>query len=186
MLSIDIGKINLGFAIYKSELVIGLLNITENTITCSDNEFQIEFNKLKVPKQYSIVVYRAMVMRNFIDLAFVHYELEQLVIERQSQYNSTAMELEYLITGLSMQYTENITIFNPVNKFTWVGLEYNVKNKAHKKLSINVVTKLIQNNQVVFNYFSKQQKQDDLADSIYMLFLMRDKESVKKLISTDT
>ena len=119
MISIDIGKVNQGFAIMNDKLEIGLLNITESSIKTTSNilkelfEKEINENDIKKKqKKTSIVLHRGLVLKIFINLIFKLFNIKQVIIERQSQNNPTAQEIEYMITGLCLNMTENIIIYN--------------------------------------------------------------------------
>lgn len=186
MLSIDIGKVNQGFAILSNDVMtIGLLNITERSIQTNSeelkNRFVSEIAGKNIKKQSSVVLQRGLVLKTFLNIVFDLFQIDQVIIERQSQNNPTAQEIEYMITGISLNRTEKITIYNPINKFTHVGLKYDTKNKAHKKLSVKVVSLVIEFDPCRY-FFESLEKKDDVADAIYMLCDMSDPEAFAALV----
>lgn len=192
MISIDIGKINTGFAILKDdELTIGLLNIKDAKINTTNeslkNNFESEINKLKLKKSISVVIHRGLVLKTFFNIIFSQFSIEKVIIERQSQHNPTAQEIEYMITGLCLNKTNDIIIFNPINKFSYVNLQYDTKNKAHKKLSIRVVDSLLKNesnsqSENVLEFFNELDKKDDVADAIYMAYITNNRDYIQSIV----
>ena len=178
MLSVDIGKIHLGFAIITDDLIIGLFN-TETGEFNSSIPFQ-NFVKTRGSKESSTVLKKAQALKFFIDSVFEKFEIKELIIERQSQFNRIAQELEYILVGLCFEKVK-IKIFNPINKFKWLGLEYSTKNKQHKKLSVEIMTRLIDRFECK-DFFKEVQKKDDIADAVFMGFLMKDLEFVRQFI----
>ena len=97
MLSIDIGRINFAFAILLDhDLIVGLLNLNDFTIRCSDPfpEFEIEANS-------SIVIERALVLKKFMDIVFDKYNINTVIIEKQSNNNIFAMSVQSMLVGIS-------------------------------------------------------------------------------------
>ena len=87
-----------------------------------------------------------------------------------------------MITGLVLNRTEDIIIFNPIRKFSDVGLKYDTKNKAHKKLSINVIKEVLVGHKYE-KFFNELPKKDDIADAIYMAYITKDSTLMKQFIS---
>lgn len=193
MISIDIGKINTGFAILLNDdsknLIIGLLNITDSKVNTTDeslkDDFENEIKKLKLKKTISVVIHRGLVLKTFFDIVFEKYEIEKVIIERQSQHNPTAQEIEYMITGICLNRTSDIIIFNPINKFSLVNIKYDTKNKAHKKLSVRIISNLLESdsNEDIKNFFNSLDKKDDIADAIYMAYIIDDKNNIQRIVN---
>ena len=194
MISIDIGKVNTGFAIIMNketnkELIIGLLNITDCSINTTNeslkNDFENEVKKLKLKKSISVVIHRGIILKTFFDIVFDKFQISKVIIERQSQYNPTAQEIEYMITGICLNRTNDIIIFNPINKFSYVNIKYDTKNKAHKKLSINIISKLLEKESNELNriFFNNLNKKDDIADAIYMAYIINDKQIIQNIVN---
>lgn len=190
MLSIDIGKINLGFAILEAsrELHIGILDMTHQTISSTNeslnNVFKEKSKRTNLKRIHSVVLQRGFVLKDFIESVQEVFKISKVIIERQSQMNPTAQEIEYMITGLFLSTIQDIVIFNPVNKFSYVGLKYDTKNKAHKKLSVNVITKLLEATPSE-DFFKSLPKKDDVADAVYMAFVTDDRESLTEFIKNN-
>ena len=55
------------------------------------------------------------------------------------------MSLMYSIISIALFYTKNIILFNPTDKFTLPKIKYSTKNKAHKKLVVDIAYNLITN-----------------------------------------
>ena len=90
-----------------------------------------------------------------------------VVIEKQYPTNTVAMELMYSIISFALSFTDNIYLFPPKEKFDFLGLEYTTKNKAHKKLSVELAKKfLARNYPPLYQEFCRYSKQDDIADAL--------------------
>lgn len=163
-LSIDIGIRHLGYSILTNE---GL----------NFDVFDIEdaYNKdPKLKKLNSLPVQRAYVLNQFLTDIIEKYAIERIIVERQVQTNTVAMELMYSIISLCITKIplDALIIYDPKKKFTDLHLKYSTKNKEHKKLSINVCReKLAQLYPALLPSFEKHKKKDDIADSILMNLL---------------
>ena len=177
ILSIDIGIHNLGYAIYdkntkseqkKEPLIFGLYDLDDN----------IE----KKDKKNNIVITRTKYINKFVKKIFKNHQVNTVIIERQVNTNTRAMELMYLLTATIYNYCEDIIIFDPKLKFTKTGLIYNTKNKAHKKLSIKVIREYITNNYPsLLDSFENYDKKDDISDAVFMLLIYRFENDKNKL-----
>ena len=176
MISIDIGRTNFGFAILLDhDLIVGLLNLNDFTIRCSDPfpEFEIEANS-------SIVIERASVLKKFMDIVIDKYNINTVIIEKQSNNNIFAMSVQSMLVGICIGRAE-IKLFNPKLKFTYLNLDYATKNKMHKRLSIHIAVKILKetsddyNNDAVVSFLNTTAKKDDIADAIVMAYLVKDK-----------
>lgn len=172
ILSIDIGIHNIGYALYNTEtdkLNFGLFD-TDSKLTKSD-------------KKLNIVVSRVKYINMFVKEMFDRYKITKIIIERQVNNNTMAMELMYALTATIYNYCDNIEIFDPKLKFTSLGISYNTKNKAHKKLSISIVNNYIDK---YYNYklndFEQYNKLDDISDAVFMLFISLYKNDSKQLL----
>ena len=162
-LSIDIGIKNLGFAIYyqiDSEATafdFGLYNINDDIKDHTNSKTNVVTERCKAVKRF------------FESLKFGNYEA--IIIERQVAGNSIACYLMYSIATEALNYTNNVVIFTPAEKFKTFGISYNTKSKAHKQLSItlasNLITKYFPEMIHKFNTFEKK---DDISDAINQLF----------------
>lgn len=151
VLSIDIGIKHLGWAlIERDKMSMGIFTIDDKNKKSSE----------------STVLYRCKRISEF----FGEFETPTyIVIERQVNNNTMAMELMYAIVmhAMSIIDSSNICIFNPALKFTFNGEEYSTKNKAHKKKSILMAREYLQSNHPeMITTFDSFDKKDDIADSL--------------------
>jgi hypothetical protein len=164
-LSIDIGIRHLGYSILNGDgLIFDIFDI-EGTIKKDP----------KLKKLNSVPVQRAYVLNQFLTEIVDKYSIERIIVERQVQTNTVAMELMYSIISLCITKIplEALIIYDPKKKFTDLHLKYSTKNKAHKRLSISVCReKLSQLYPVLVNDFDSHSKKDDIADSILMNLLV--------------
>ena len=117
ILSIDIGIHNLGWCVMETNpntpyLEFGLYDIDE------DN------------KNKDTVLYRTAKVHEFVKQIFDIYNVSTVIIERQVNVNTMAMELMYSLVSSIYPYTRNIIIFDPKLKFTTLSLKYDTKNKS--------------------------------------------------------
>ena len=163
-LSIDIGIRHLGYSILTDEgLIFDIFDI-EDTYN----------NDPKLKKLNSVPVQRAYVLNQFLTNIIEEYSIERIIVERQVQTNTVAMEIMYSIISLCITKIplDALIIYDPKKKFTDLHLKYSTKNKEHKKLSINVCReKLAQLYPALLPSFEKHKKKDDIADSILMNLL---------------
>lgn len=165
-LSIDIGIHNLAYAIHKDgELIFDMFDIDAH-ITA---------------RKCNVVIQRVKVVNDFINEIFGKYNIEKVIIERQVNNNTVAMEMMYLITATCIRYTENIIIFDPKLKFSTLRLPYDTRNKAHKKLSVQIITNYLARYYPA-NDITKYKKKDDIADSVFMLLVEEYKDDKDKLM----
>ena len=115
---------------------------------------------------------------------FEKYLIKTVIIERQVNYNTMAMELMYLLTSAVYFFCQNIIIYDPKLKFSTLSLKYDVKNKQHKKLSINIVQSYLKRfHENLLEEFIKYDKKDDISDSLLMLLTYYYKNDKKKLLN---
>ena len=169
VLSIDIGIHNLGWCIMSTNddkmLEFGLFDIDEN-------------------KNADIVVYRTSVVHKFVSSMFIQYDISTVIIERQVNINTMAMELMYCLVSAIYPWTQNIIIFDPKLKFTTLALKYDTKNKNHKRLSINIVRKWLQQyHPNMVDIFEQYHKKDDISDAILMLVIHKYKHDKNMLLA---
>lgn len=172
ILSIDIGIHNIGYALYDKEnddLNFGLYDIDEHLT--------------KADKKANVVVTRVKYVNMFVDKIFENNNISKVIIERQVNNNTMAMELMYALTSCIYRYCKDIVIFDPKMKFKALGLTYTTKNKAHKKLSIQIVDNYINKYypQLV-EKFDMNTKQDDISDAILMLLIDMNKNNIDELM----
>lgn len=172
ILSVDLGIHNIGYAIYTisdDKLQFGLYDIDSN-LTASD-------------RKANVVVTRTKYIYMFVSNVFKQYPIDTVIIERQVNNNTMAMELMYSLTACVYNFCKDIVIFDPKLKFTSLGLTYNTKNKAHKKLSINIVKNYITKYYPdLLSSFEDNSKQDDISDAVLMIFTHINKNNVEALM----
>jgi Holliday junction resolvasome RuvABC endonuclease subunit len=162
ILSIDIGIHNLGYALWDTKtLSFGIINIDK-------------YNNMNV-------VERCTKLYLEINNLFNKCQFQTVIIERQVNLNTLAMELMYALTSIMLYYTEDIIIFDPKLKFTKIRESYNTRNKEHKKKSIayakNILTHINHSNEI-----DEFEKQDDVSDAITQL-IINSSEDIKYLRS---
>lgn len=158
ILSIDIGKKNLGYSIYNGiELKFGIFNIT------------------KYIKQYKLLENmegRNTILLNWLKQLHKKYGINKIVVEKQVINNVVAMCIQSCIISFGILNNIEILSYDPKNKFTFSGDTYNSSKKEHKKLAIKYTENILlyyYPNQL--EYFKSFTKQDDISDSILMNYL---------------
>ena len=176
-LSIDIGIKNLGW----TYIVVDEIEQRKKAITKCDecdvsffqniSELRFGIYSIDENKTYkdSVVKWRCKKINDF----FAMFDsLDYIIIERQVNTNTMAMELMYAIVmkAMSVVGESNVFIFDPKVKFTFYGEEYTTKNKAHKKYSIAKATNILtQEYPELLDEFNKYNKKDDISDSLNQL-----------------
>ena len=169
ILSIDIGIKNLGWAYFNNDL------LTFDIYTIDD----------KKKSKESVVMHRCKKVEEFFK-QFEDKPIDYIVIERQVNNNTMAMELMYAITMKALTITENIFIFDPKLKFTFYNEEYTTKNKLHKKRSVEKAREYINTNyENMVETFESHDKLDDISDAInqgltYIDMLRKSKQTKHK------
>ena len=169
ILSIDIGRRNLGYVIgNKQSLTMGLYDIDEG-------------------KRGKGVLYRTVRIHEFLKEKFDKYPIEVVIIEKQVPQNKVAMEIMYLFVSAVYFYCKKVILYNPKRKFTSLSVNYTTKHKAHKKLAIDLVKNYLEKykpeDYYIFETFTKQ---DDISDALLMMLTYmykRDKEELMKIRS---
>lgn len=169
ILSIDIGKKNLGYSIYDGiNLEFGIFNITQ---------------QLKLLKLKQNIEGRNTVLINWLnEIKSKYNRFDRIIVEKQIIRNVVAMCIQSCIITFGLMNSIDVFTFDPKNKFTFTGDNYNSKNKEHKKLVVkyttNLLTKLYPDK---LDYFNSIPKQDDISDSIIMNFMSHPKTDLKQL-----
>ncbi len=160
--SFDIGKNNLGYAIRTDDtLSFGIFDI--------DGRIGNQAMKSK-----SVTVSRIFVLKEFVSSLVAIYNPVKIIIEKQVQLNTIAMEIMYCLASICSEYVDenNLIIFDPKLKFTTLKIPYNTKNKYHKKLSISMCRNLLS---IIYpdklDDFDSHTKQDDISDAINMIYV---------------
>lgn len=168
ILSIDIGKKNLGYSIYDgTNLEFGIFNITQH----------IKKYKLK-----ENILGRNTVLINWLNELNNKHNINKIIVEKQVIRNVVAMCIQSCIISYALMNSIEVLTFDPKNKFTFTGDNYNSKTKEHKKIVIkyatNLISKLYPDKLEYFNQFTKQ---DDISDSIIMNFMCHPQTDLKYL-----
>ena len=171
-LSIDIGIKNLGFAIYYQNgseatvLDFGLYNINEDIKDHTKSKTNVVSERCKSIKRF------------FESLKFKSYEA--IIIERQVASNSIACYLMYSIATEALNYTNNVVIFTPAEKFKTFQIPYSTTNKQHKRLSTTLASNLITKHfPEMIHKFNTFEKKDDIADAINQLITVLYQRKIK-------
>ena len=161
-LSIDIGKHNLGYALLNKvddNIEFGLIDIDSN-----------------LKHKNSFIVERTGVIYEFVRGMFDKYSIDSVIIEKQMRVNVVATEIMNLFVGILYPYCQNIILFQPKHKFTRMNISYTTKYKAHKRLSIDLMRKVIEKYYPsMLEQFDKLEKKDDVADSLFMILVQNKK-----------
>lgn len=173
VVSIDIGRVNLGWTIFASEKSFKkgeAKNISDISIT-----FGI-FNITERLKDNKLVKERCRIIHDFWKRIASNFTVDYVIIEKQVNINTIAMELMYSICTAAQFLTESaddVIMFDPKLKFTWLGLAYTRENKAHKAQSVNICRSILVNtveDESLIDKFDKFEKKDDIADSFNQAF----------------
>jgi Holliday junction resolvasome RuvABC endonuclease subunit len=171
-LSIDLGIKNLGFAIYyqigseATAFDFGLYNINDDIKDHTNSKTNVIPERCKAVKRF------------FESLKFDNYEA--IIIERQVVSNSIACYLMYSIAMEALNYTNNVVIFTPSEKFKTFQIPYSTTNKQHKRLSITLTSNLITKHfPEMIHKFNTFEKKDDIADAINQLITVLYQRKIK-------
>lgn len=172
ILSIDIGKKNLGFTIYnENEFTFGIFNITQ---------------KIKQKKLKENIEGRNQVLIKWLKQQRKKYNITKIVVEKQVINNVVAMCIESCILTFALMYKMEFLVFDPKNKFTFTEDRYDSKKKEHKKLAIKYAINTIKDiDESLLEIFNQYDKQDDISDSIVMALMTHsstDLEKYKKIL----
>ena len=174
-LAIDVGKKNMGFAIYdRHSIKFGLFNIEE----------QMKIDKLKgdAPSK------RIKVLLKWFKNLIKQYHIVELVVEKQVKNNGIAMQIENVLLTLACENDIHFKIYDPKNKFQYIPVEFASEKKEHKKISIHYALNIIYNLGQNLDYFTSFTKKDDISDAICMAVMSRepDENTIRWLITDHT
>lgn len=168
-LSIDIGERNLGWT------VCAIADSLEMSRFWS-GRYDLTTHK----KQTNVVLERVTAVHTFIDdimsgklIGQLIPSLKFVIIERQVPANEPAMCLMYAVASALYRYTNDIVIFDPKLKFSYVNQTYVTKNKAHKKQSVDNMRRICQHYRwnELEHELDDASKRDDIADSFNMMIV---------------
>lgn len=168
ILSIDIGKKNLGYTIYSPNSIFkfGIFNITSG----------IKKNKLKDNMEGRNIILSAWFQHNV-----EKYNITKVVVEKQVISNVVAMCIQSCIITCAILNDITCISFDPKNKFTFTRDTYNSHKKEHKKIVVKYATNTINMiNQNKLNKFNKHKKKDDISDSIVMALMSHSETDLKE------
>ena len=173
IVSIDVGIKNLGWTIFASPNTF-----KDGEIVTKIDELHVNFGVHGIDSQAnannSIVIERCKHVKKFFQHIANSFKIDYVIIERQVNANERAMELMYAITTAAQCYTdefEDVIIFDPKLKFNLLKIPYDTKNKAHKRLSIEICRSVLQAiTEDKVEDFDKFPKKDDVADSFNQAF----------------
>jgi hypothetical protein len=171
-LAIDVGKKNMGYALYDRNIIkYDLFNI----------ELEIKLQKIKgdMPSK------RIKVINNWLKGLMNKYPISMMIVEKQVKKNGVAMMIENSLLTLSCVYNIPFKIYDPKNKFTYIPIEYNSKRKEHKQISIHYAWNILYNFGLNMNHFLEFKKKDDISDAICMAFMSIENENTIKYFITD-
>ena len=161
LLSIDIGMKNMSFA---------FISIADGKI--ADIQFEMfDLDEYGVKKKsIGIAMQRCTAIQQIFNEKVVEHVPNEIIIEKQVPSNENAMCIMYSLISNSLQILDHtkVSLFDPKTKFTTLSINYDTKNKRHKKLSIELCTKLLKNLEFAERLaeFHQHSKQDDIADAI--------------------
>ena len=177
ILSIDIGIHNLGWCVMETAMVDDHCD-TEANIYLDFGLYDIDEDN----KNKDTVLYRTAKVHEFVKQIFDIYNVSTVIVERQVNVNTMAMELMYSLVASIYSYTRDIIIFDPKLKFTTLSLKYDTKNKQHKKLSVCVVYGYLRHKYPEHvNKFMSYTKRDDISDAVLMLLVYVYKNNKQEL-----
>lgn len=169
LLSIDIGVHNLGYALLFTPDSKQIKEHKFKDLQLTFGVYDVEEGIRKVPKQFreSIVIGRAKSLQMFMNTLTEKYILDVIVIERQVNSNTKAMELMGVYAGIAQFYTDNIKIFDPKLKFTKIHETYCTESKQHKKQSIKYAERVLYTYyKTHLEHFYECDKRDDYSDAL--------------------
>jgi hypothetical protein len=159
IISFDIGSKNFALTIIKSE-----------------NELNFKLINLdgRIKKMDSLVIGRCQVLTEIVKeaISLVTECPLRIVIEKQVRANTIAINLMYSLITIALNYTNDILLFVPNQKFILLTQSYTTVKKAHKTLAIqltrDLLSKFYPDELTEFNKFKKK---DDFVDSFLMAYL---------------
>lgn len=149
--TIDIGIKNFAFAIGDSE-----------------KKILIDFDLEKIPTSNisSKIIYLIKILTRLKE----DYKIERIYIEKQFNGNTTMMCIMYILYTAGLFLELDPQLFDPKLKFVSHGIKYTIKNKQHKKISVELARMYLEDYFVLRDKFESNKKLDDLSDCIVMVF----------------
>lgn len=175
ILAIDIGKVNMGYALYNGEEIkFDLFNI-ESKLTS------------KLIRKYGIILARTKILCEWLDVLIKSFNISMIVVEKQVMKNVVAKNLENVISVISIYNNIPFKTYDPKNKFKYLHETFNSKKKEHKRISEKYALNIIQNFGYSTEHYYEFKKKDDISDALCMAvftFESKNEKLIKWLITS--
>lgn len=158
-LAIDIGKVNMGYAVYDGKTFgYSIFNLNENITP-------------KMKKIYGEKMSRIIVLNQFVSSLINMFPIKKVILEQQVKRNTEAVIIQTILETIF--FTQNIEVveFAPINKFKYLNPDYDSKRKEHKKISANYAQRILFKHNMNIDEFNEFKKKDDISDAICMVFM---------------
>lgn len=176
-LAIDVGKRNLGYALYNGNIIkFDLFDITAT------------MDKYRFPKNTDLPSKRAKIIVDWFNNLINNHNIVELVVEQQVNKNIVCMNIQNFLMALAAEHNVHFKIYNPKNKFQYIPIEFASEKKEHKKISIHYALNIIHNLGLSINHFKSYSKKDDISDAICMAVMSREMnaDTIRYLIRDHT
>ena len=157
-LAIDVGKVNMGYAIYDGE-------------SFGFNVFSIEDHISKDNKDKPTKYYKIEVLDKWITNLLKQYNIVKVIIEQQVINNVGATIIQTIIESLFFVRNIPVEEYPAINKFKYLHPQYDSKKKEHKKISTQYAKNIISHHGYALDNFNKFKKKDDISDATCMVFM---------------
>jgi hypothetical protein len=175
-LAIDVGSVNLGYALYNGT------NISLNILNIDD-----KIKSYKFEKGTEINVKRVKILNDWFNDLLNFYDIKTVVIEKQVKNNVKCMLIQSALITLVTVHDIKFKSYDPKNKFRYEKIEFDSKKKEHKKISIHYAYNILVNMNLSTDEFIQFKKKDDISDALCMAVMINESdERVKWLINDHT
>lgn len=171
-LAIDVGKVNMGYAIYDgSNIGFNVLNIEKNISKESSKTQSAKYCKIEV-------------LDKWFDHILKQYNIKKVIIEQQVIGNVAATIIQSIIETICYMRKIECVEFAAADKFKYLNPQYDTKKREHKKIATQYAKNILQNHDISLTTFNKFPKKDDISDAICMSFMtyQEDQKDVDKII----
>ena len=175
ILAIDIGRVNMGYALYNGEHIkFDLFNIESHLNT-------------KLIRKYGRVLSRTKILCEWLNELIKNFDIKLIVVEKQVMKNTVAKNLENAISVISIYNDINFKTYDPKNKFKYLHERFNAKKKEHKRIAEHYALNIIRNFGYSTDHYYEFKKKDDISDAICMAVFTYEskKERLIKWLITD-
>ena len=156
ILAIDIGRVNMGYALYDGEHIkFDLFNIESNLTS-------------KIIRRYGKVLGRTRILCEWLSNVIKSYSIKLIVVEKQVMKNTVAKSLENAISVISIYNNIPFKTYDPKNKFKYLHERFDSKKKEHKRISERYALNIINNFGYSTDHYYEFKKKDDISDAICM------------------